>query len=93
MELLLEIPSTLIENFFVKVDIICIPIQLMICEVCSCDMFVYTGQTGHLFELFIWCIFLYHSPELNFDGISINSMDGTGQRDFVGMYNNAAKII
>ncbi len=94
MELLLEIPSTLIENFFVKVDVICIPIQLMICEVCFCDiclciqvkLVTYLNFSSDVF-------FLYHSPELNFDSISINSMDATGQRDFVGMYNNAAKII
>uniref|UniRef100_A0A8C1Q5R5 Argininosuccinate lyase n=1 Tax=Cyprinus carpio TaxID=7962 RepID=A0A8C1Q5R5_CYPCA len=34
----------------------------------------------------------FHSPELNFDSISINSMDATGQRDFVGMYNHAANF-
>uniref|UniRef100_A0A8C2JC14 Argininosuccinate lyase n=1 Tax=Cyprinus carpio TaxID=7962 RepID=A0A8C2JC14_CYPCA len=28
----------------------------------------------------------FHSPELNFDSISINSMDATGQRDFVAEF-------
>lgn len=57
-------------------------------------MFLCTGQTGHLLEFFSSDVFFfYHSPELNFDRISINSMDATGQRDFVGMYIHAAEII
>ncbi len=93
MELLPGIPSTLIENFFVKVDVICIGIQLMIFEERSCDICLCIQVKLVTYFKFSSDLFIYLSPELDFASISINSMDATGQRDFVGMYNNAAKII
>uniref|UniRef100_A0A8C1SWF7 Argininosuccinate lyase n=1 Tax=Cyprinus carpio TaxID=7962 RepID=A0A8C1SWF7_CYPCA len=45
---------------------------------------IYNTEISNFFHLMYF--FFYHSPELNFDRISINSMDATGQRDFVAEF-------
>uniref|UniRef100_A0A8C2EFC6 Argininosuccinate lyase n=1 Tax=Cyprinus carpio TaxID=7962 RepID=A0A8C2EFC6_CYPCA len=45
---------------------------------------IYNTEISNFFHLMYF--FFNHSPELNFDRISINSMDATGQRDFVAEF-------
>uniref|UniRef100_A0A8C2EFU5 argininosuccinate lyase n=1 Tax=Cyprinus carpio TaxID=7962 RepID=A0A8C2EFU5_CYPCA len=83
-ELALQLISTMVERAAVEIEILCPGYTHM-----------QRAQPIRWSHWILRCIsnffhlmyfFFNHSPELNFDRISINSMDATGQRDFVAEF-------
>uniref|UniRef100_A0A8C2JEE6 Argininosuccinate lyase n=1 Tax=Cyprinus carpio TaxID=7962 RepID=A0A8C2JEE6_CYPCA len=71
-ELALQLISTMVERAAVEIEILCPGYTHM--------------QRAQPIRWSHWILSFFHSPELNFDSISINSMDATGQRDFVAEF-------
>uniref|UniRef100_A0A671NB99 Argininosuccinate lyase-like n=1 Tax=Sinocyclocheilus anshuiensis TaxID=1608454 RepID=A0A671NB99_9TELE len=71
-ELALQLISTMVERAAVEIEILCPGYTHM--------------QRAQPIRWSHWILSFFHSPELKFDSISINSMDATGQRDFVAEF-------